>query len=176
MKVYDKTRTIKTEAQKQWFIDNYPDRFNHDIAAELGVSTRTVMRWAFIFGLKKSDEFMLRFRLNNLLHYAGNPRTAVSRLTPEQEAERRAKISASIRRTLKKERARVTFGLPQKTKINVCPMCQAKKNFRWQMRRYGYTIDEDKRIMYYDENTHRSKRLERKNQHWYKIRPINAAG
>lgn len=50
------------EWQEQLLRERYSEEKNRELAAELGVSSRTVARWAAALGLRKSEEFMARCR------------------------------------------------------------------------------------------------------------------
>lgn len=94
------------------------------------------------------------------------------RLGEERNKQRIAKIQASRTKTWKSERARATFGLPQRTKFRVIPQPRRKVELRWYLKSRGYIVDDVKRIVYYDENTRRGKRIEEKPQRWYKFEQL----
>ena len=82
------------------------------------------------------------------------------RLGAEKEAERRRKSRESLERTRREERARATFGLPQKTNLRVKKQPDRKIRLRCYLKRRGYVIDEVAHIAYWTEDTRRAKRLE----------------
>ena len=94
------------------------------------------------------------------------------RFGKRKEAERIRKSAESRENTRKSERARATFGLPQRTKLRVIPIPEAKVKLRWYLKSRGYILDEIARVAYYDENTKRGKRIEEKPQMWYKFLPM----
>lgn len=96
----------------------------------------------------------------------------VERFGKRVEAERIRKSTESREKTRKSEKARATFGLPQRTKMHVIPVPRAKIYLRWYLKSRGYILDEIARVAYYDENTKRGKRIEGKPQRWYKFLPM----
>lgn len=77
-------------------------------------------------------------------------------LGEEKNALRIKKCVDSRKKTFKEERARVAFGLPQKTKMKVIVQADYIKFQRSYLRRLGYIIDKGSMIAYYTPNTRRS--------------------
>ncbi len=86
--------------------------------------------------------------------------------TPEQ---RKARVAASQRSRnirIRQERARITFGLPQKTKIHFS-LCDKKTRkeraiVRCKLRRMNYIVDYGSNEVFYDDETERNDRMERR--------------
>lgn len=73
-----------------------------------------------------------------------------------------AKASETRRETIRKERMRINWGLPQKTKLKVIhtPLSRARNIHRHRLRKAGYIIERATYIAYYTENTARNEKLE----------------
>ena len=183
-----------TPEQIQHLIDNYPNTLNADLAQQLGTSLRTLCKWAANLHLSKSQEFLERrtkkagealrrwhiqhpkppgYRIPRGEEFYFRKGTSI-RTRQGEEAHRRAieKGTAKRRDTIKKERRRILFGLPQQTnlRLNVKPI--EKVRLRYYLRKCGYIIDDDKRMAYYTADTKRGERIERKQQPWYTFAPL----
>lgn len=179
-----------TESQEAWLIKHFKHTKNADIAERLGISIRSVSRIARKLELKKSRQFInkctreayeaaYRSHIRNGTFppkgYAipGREKTWFKeggiKLSPKKEAERVRKCVESRRKTFKLEKARATFGIPQETKLKVKRQPLAKIKFRHYVKKCGYIVDEDARIVYYTEATKRGKKIESKKQPWYKF-------
>lgn len=180
-------KTPITPEQEQWLRLHYPDSHNRDCLAALGWQPnqwRTLRRVAKRLGLEKSDEFMTACQahtaqcaaaanrydgnsgIRNLIIY-GEPyrfragETNLQRLGPEREARRLQKAHASRRETIRKERRRLLFGLPQQTKIKLTGGGNKRMQVRYNLRKRGYHVARGANVAYYDDNTQRTERLER---------------
>lgn len=186
---------VMTDRQERWFIKHFKHTKNEEIAAKFGISPTTVIRLARKLGLKKSPQFMTKCieattaaaKRSHLINGTYPPKgfqipgkekgyfkrgeTSLQRLGQKREAERIRKATASREKTRKSERARAVFGLPQRTKLRVIPVPTAKLKLRYYLKKCGYLLDEKERIAYYTEETKRGKRIEAKQQPWYKFRP-----
>lgn len=187
--------TQLTEVQEAWLAKHFKHTKNEEIAERLGVSLRTVSRLARSRGLNKSRQYIAKrnramceaARRSHILNgtyppkgYAvpgrektqyklGEPR---KKLSPKREAERVRKSVESRKETFKLERARVTFGLPQETKLKVKRQPTAKIKLRYYLKKCGYIVDDDARIVYYTNDTKRGKKIESKKQPWYKFQEL----
>ena len=137
---------------------NYSDCPNSELIAKTGMSLSSLMRIKGRYHLYKSDEQLRRAGA------AGGRASAAARdglqascYSPEAIAKR----SASYRQTMKMERARVLFGLEQKTKIKIRREPSRKTDQRSYLKRRGYIIDEHELIAYYTPDTRRATRLEK---------------
>ena len=186
-----------TEKQENWLKKHFLHTKNAEIAAKLGISEASVHRLARALGLKKSRQYMTKcqretaeaaqrshrlngtyppkgFKIPRREEYQYKPgETCRGRLGAKRDTERARKAAESRAKTWKSEKARATFGLPQRTKLRVIPVPRAKLQLRYYLKKRGYILDEVKRIAYYDENTKRGKRIEAKQQPWYKFRPLD---
>lgn len=93
------------------------------------------------------------------------------RLGKKRNQERIAKAHAKRNETIRKERMRLNWGLPQKTRmrlsINGCSNRSRQKAIhRYVFRKYGYYCEWGEDTIYYDENTERRLKMEA-NAHLY---------
>ena len=72
------------------------------------------------------------------------------------------KISKTRRENIAKDRARILFGLPQKTKLKLVSSGKQVISQRYRLRKLGYSVQRDSRVAYINSNTHRSIQLEEK--------------
>ena len=188
-------KIVLTERQEAWLKKHFLHTKNAEIAAKLGISEASVHRLARALGLKKSRQYMTKcqretaeaaqrshrlngtyppkgFKIPRREEYQYKPgETCRDRLGAKRDAERARKAAESRAKTWKSEKARATFGLPQRTKLHVIPVPTAKIKLRCYLKSRGYIVDDVARIAYYDENTKRGKRIEAKQQPWYKFMP-----
>ena len=180
--------------QESWLIKHFKHTKNAEIAAHLGISQSTMHRIVRELGLKKSPQFMRKCqremtaaaKASHLLNGTYPPKGSqipnrysfqkgvsnIERFGKKVEDERVRKSAETRKKTFASEKARATFGLPQRTKLHVIPIPRAKIYLRWYLKSRGYILDEVARVAYYDENTKRGKRIEEKPQRWYKFLPM----
>ena len=72
------------------------------------------------------------------------------------------KMSKTRREIIAKDRARILFGLPQKTKLKLVSSGKQVCSQRYRLRKLGYSVQRDSRVAYINSNTHRSIQLEEK--------------
>lgn len=176
-------KIVFTDEQRQWLIDNYPTTLNRDLAAHLGISESSVHRWARLLGVKKDPDWFhglvlercaLMARLNrgegnngkNNLAILGEKtrfrkgQTNRERYGEENERRRIQRATESRRETVRKERMRVRWGLPQETKLRVIRNRPATE-LRYTLKRHGYIIPHrGATTVYYDASTNRRDVLE----------------
>ena len=182
-----------TPEQLQYLIDNFPNTINAELASHLGIGMRTMSRIASELGLAKSPEFLERrtkkagdasrqwhirnpkppgYRIpRSEEFYFRNGTSIRSRQGEEVHQRAVAKRTAIRRETIKQERRRILFGLPQKTNLRLTAKPREKVLLRYYLRTRGYIIDDDKRMAYYTDCTKRGARIERKQQPWYTFAP-----
>ena len=142
--------------QEQIYIirKNFADTPNKEIAKALGISLSSVSNVQKRYHLTKSPEH------DHAMHRLSGLASASSwgkiELTPEV-LEKRA---ASFKKTWQVEKARVAFGLPQKTKIRIRKCSRRKTEQAYYLRQRGYILDEDRKIAFFTPQTHRATRLE----------------
>lgn len=184
------------EKQLRWLTAHFKHTTNDECAAKLGISPRSVTRIARELNLEKTKQFIAKCQraattaaaISHEIHGTYPPKgfcipnrevgqfrkgvTPLQRHGKKKEEARKRKLSETRAKLWKSERARATFGLPQRTKLRVIPQPIAKCRLRWYLKSRGYIVDDVKRIAYYDENTKRGRRIEIKPQRWYRFEPI----
>lgn len=167
-----------TEQQLAWFRENYANTANEEICRHLGVSLSSVQRLKRRYRLKKDKEFMRLMQQaaakaamlantgngntgkQNLLIYGAPYRfkkgeTGVQRLGAEGEARRQRKAQESYRETIRKERLRINWGLPQRTRLKLVGNAR-KRNLRYSLKRRGYQVQRAANDVYITPDTQRS--------------------
>lgn len=173
------TKITFTDEQRDWFVAHFSTTLNKDCAEHLGVSMRTMIRFARELGLEKDtawlhDVFMERCAMAqqankgegnkgvvNLLEYGKAYRfkkgeTSRQRLGDEREKERIRKSAATRRETLRKERMRVNWGLEQQTRLKIGHN-RKKSVMRHTLKKRGYIIPfRGASVAYHTDDTNRS--------------------
>lgn len=192
-----------TEKQENWLKKHFLHTKNAEIAEKLGISETAVHRFARALGLKKSRQYMVKcqratadaaqrshrrngtyppkgYKIPGSEKYQFKPgETCRDRIGAKREAARIQKCVESRKQTYRSERARAVWGFEQKTKLRVVRQPQAKIQLRYYLKKRGYIVDDEARIVYYTEATKRGKKIEAKRQPWYKfmpLDPVNATG
>ena len=187
-------KIILTEQQEKWMIDHYPNTTNDECAEHLGIGKTTVIRIALRMGLAKTDAHKLEVRKKaqekakayHLLH----PRKGISMTIPnsekhrfkkgesfadrygeEAEKERAKKVRETRQAIIRSERARIMFGLPQRTKIKLVRTPTKRRNQKWYLRTRGYIIDDNTRTAYYNEHTERCHIIEHRGE-YFQFKPL----
>ena len=191
----DTTRIVLTDDQQQWLRDNYATTLNKDCAAHLGISESSLHRWARQLGLTKDPDWfhalvLERCRMMAAVNrgpgnhgkknlHLGEPhrfrkgQTNRERYGEENERRRIQRSAATRRETIRKERMRVRWGLPQETKLRVISNPQARYA-RYALKIRGYIIPARGSMeAYWDENTTRSAIVENNAaQVGIKVKPV----
>lgn len=135
---------IWTKENLQYFIENYADTPNIVFAEKFGVKVATINKRAYFLGLHKSHETRLR-------------NAEKARILTKTEENKR-KQGKALKKRYEAEKRRIVFGLEQKTKLRVernDKKAMLKANMKYKN---GYfTKEKMSNILYYDENTRRSK-------------------
>lgn len=172
-------KIILTPKQERWLTAHFKHTKNQECAERLGISLRSVVRIARSLGLAKSRQFMAKcqhetaeaaqrsHRLNGTYPPKGFriPKSDVGRFKPgvssrdrlgaKREDERIRKSAESRRATIKRERARILFGLEQRTKLKL--FSNPKKiQYRYELRQRGYLIARGASEAYVGPDTQRS--------------------
>lgn len=190
-------KIILTTEQEQYLRDNYATVIHHTLCQHLGVSTRTLVRMARARGLVKDMDAIagqkaerISAALQHLSRIGGIKCTGpengkAARFKPgfhakeffgeEKFKEMHRKTAETRRKTFREERARVTFGLPQKTRLRVKKQPRQKIYQRYYLKKLGYILDEQNCIAYYTPETTRAVNMERgwskKYNLYYKFKP-----
>lgn len=171
-----------TAEQRAWFKDNYADTRNAELAAKLGIATRSCVRLARQLGVCKSASFIAAMQRHasacgaEITRGVGNAgmanlqKGAAYRFKPgfsqkdcmsaEAFADLHRRIGESLKETFRKERLRVKWGFEQKTSLRVVQCSRAKIKLRCALRKRGYQVARMSNDVYYDCDTRRSARLE----------------
>lgn len=156
-----------TDEQIIYVRKHFKDTKNQDIADALGISKSAVSRVQKKYGLSKSKEHshLMSVKAGKASFDARGGRPL--NLTPEVIAKR----VETYRNTLRLERARRTFGLPQRTKIKVVRQPKQKCSQRAYLKKRGYILDEPNCVAYYTVDTKRATRMEAytKKRSYYKF-------
>ena len=188
-----KNKIILTPEQEQYLRDNYATVIHHTLCQHLGISTRTLVRMARARGLVKDmkaiegqrgeriSQALLRLSRLGRIKCSGPENGRATRFKPgynarelfgeEKYAEMHSKAVEARRRTLREERARVTFGLPQRTKLRVKRQPRQKIQDRCYLKRRGYILDEANNIAYWTPETRRATVLESRPKRFYTFKP-----
>lgn len=137
-----------TVDQEKILRERYPGEKNKDLADALGVSLRTVSRWAKGMGLTKSQEFMDGVRWEAYMKVkwmrlcgmkvggydkgkmkGGTPGSFGRRKVSRKEEDKRVE---AIRNTAWEERKRVLRGEKRKTGWKMVDYGKPKKDGKWQ--------------------------------------------
>lgn len=175
-------KLVLTDEQTCWLKDNFHCTRNADLAAHLGISERSVARFASSYGLKKSPEHMQRmhdkklaaavkamkgkpkppgFKIPNSEQYRFKPGYKRVPKSPEAEKLRMQRQLASRAATFKLEKARALFGLPRQTKMPVIRKPRWQIAMRHRLKKLGYIFTErGSMTAYYNEHTNRSLTME----------------
>lgn len=153
-----------TPEQLEWLKENFCRTKNQELADELGISPRSVVRMARTLGLWKTGEFVAAMQQNAAEHAARTNRASDGNAGTKnllvygkayrfKKGERQKdKMSAEAfdamhrhigeqrKKTIKAEKRRVLFGLEQKTKLRVVQAPKEKICLRNGLRKKGYEI------------------------------------
>lgn len=181
-----KKRTTKiefTNVQRAWMVEHYSTTKNKYCCDYLGVSMRTMIRFARTLGLVKDPEFVKSISrehcklMQTLNRYDGNAgkinlikhgaryrfrkgETTEQRIGTEAWERTKEKIRKKRNETIRRERARIIYGFPQRTKLKLVCNSQAI-NARYSLRKRGYICDgRGARVAYYTCETDRDAKLE----------------
>ena len=159
---------------------------NDVIMEKLDISFSTLHRTARALGLTKTKQFMRKCQRNaadkarnsHIINGTYPPKgfiipgsevhrfkagvTSLQRLGARKERQRVEKSAESRRQTLREERARRRFGLPQQTKLRVRNYGRKMHVEAYYLRKRGYTVDYPSFTAWWDESTNRCPVLERK--------------
>lgn len=186
-------KIILPDEQLQWVLDNYAKTSNKELGKALGVSESYILSIGRRYGASKDKDFLMDsyrrgakisqalMRVHGTYPKKGQcPRgcertwfkkgeTSLDRLGPEKDAERAKKSVESRLKTIKRERARVIWGLEQKTKLRLGRQPREKVQFRYNLKKKGYVVDDAKRVVYWNNQTKRSLKMENNGQPWYRF-------
>ena len=173
-----------TPEQLEWLKKHFKHTKNEEIARKLGISLRSVNRLASKIGLQKTKQFIRKCQLeaaqkanesnringnyppkgyaipNREKNWIKKGEKPIDRLGAKKEAERVAKSAASRAKTFQIERARALYGIPQQTKMSVVKHPRKQIQMRYYLRKLGYIAKRGSNVIYYNNETKRSLKLE----------------
>lgn len=185
-------KCIFSDEQIAWLKENFADTLNADICEYLDCKETTLRLLARSLGLEKSEahkerrqekarkglkRYYLTHKPNDnhehLMPYCfknGNdPRTLKGfRDGIIRGHEKRNQI-------IREEKARIAFGLPQRTKLRLKRQPRPKIDQRHYLKKLGYIIDNENNIAYWTETTRRAVKLELKPK-FFKYKPYEQDG
>lgn len=169
-------------------VESFPAVPNATLCRELGISERTLARLARERDLHKDMEAIKSIRVKHLSD-ALRKSTKMMRRTRHPENGKKTRFKPGFKpidlfgeekfhdahkkaaETRKKrfaeEKARVTFGLPQKTRMRVIRQPKQKILDRSYLKRRGYIIDDRENIAYWTDQTRRATRMEARPKRFY---------
>lgn len=185
---------VWTDSMLDMLRAEFPTSLNKKLSCKIGVSVRTMIRKARELGLEKVETFMtdnqkeiidaIKFG-QRVSHNTGWHKTQFQKgCNPNEysfkpghinnkelmgEERFRLMINKAVQtrlQTIKMERARAAFGLPQKTRLRVEKQSKRKIGQNYYLRKRGYILDVKNGIAYYTESTQRCKRIENKQQYF----------
>lgn len=189
-------KVILTPKQEAWLVRHFKHTKNDEICAKLGITPSTMHRYARRLGLRKTPQFMRKVQANaaakakasHIKHGTYPPKgyviprseefyfrpgvTPVERLGKRKNAQRIQRAADSRRKTYRYEKARRTFGVPQKTKLRVFQQPKKRIEDRWYLKKRGYIIDDQNFVAYWTPDTRRSRILESKPKRYYSFLPL----
>lgn len=172
-----------TDEQIVWLKENFADTLNKDICEHLECGETTLRLLARSLGLRKSKAHLDRRQdkaRDGLRRYyiTHKPTYNVDHIKPYQFKagndprtfkgfwEGIENMKETRRQMIREEKARIAFGLPQKTALR---LKRQPRPLVWQrsyLKACGYILDEGKRVAYWTEGTKRALILEaRKGKH-----------
>ncbi|MFC2439335.1 MAG: RpiR family transcriptional regulator [Segatella maculosa] len=175
-----------TPEQLEWLKENFCHTKNQELADELGISPRSVVRMARTLGLWKTGEFVAAMQQNAAEHAArtnrasgGNAGTKnlliygkayrfkkgkrqKDKMSAEAFDAMHRHIGEQRKKTFKAEKRRVLFGLEQKTKLRVVQVPKEKICLRNGLRKKGYEIARASNEAFITATTRRSEVMERR--------------
>ena len=187
------TKIVLTPEQEAWLVKHYRNTKNDVLMDKLGLKFSTFHRIVRSLGLKKTKQFMRKCQHETAeaakaSHIANGTYPPKGYRIPRSEefqykqggkpwdrCGRRKWNRASkqahdtLERTRKEERARATFGLPQRTALRVKRQPRQKLLDRYYLKKRGYILDEENVVAYWTPETRRATRLEAGPRRYYKF-------
>ena len=181
-----------TSEQETYLVNNYETVINHTLCKHLGISPRTLTRLSRERGLVKDlaaiegqrlERLSKSLRMTFLLRGGNNhsenglrtqfkPGFKPRELFGEEKFRNMHRKAVETRKArFAEERARVSFGLPQRTNMRVKKQPRQKILDRAYLKRRGYVLDEANNIAYYTDETRRATRMEAMPRRFYIFKP-----
>ena len=173
-----------TPAQEAWMRKHFKHTKNEDIMARFGWSHSTVHRFARALGLKKTPQYMHKClaattaaaKASHLRNGTYPPKgyhiprseefcfkkgeKPIDRIGKRREKERLEKAHAKRRQSIKEDKARINWGLPQLTKMRLIKQPRRAVCQRYYLRKLGYIVPHGSMVAYYTPDTIRAPKIE----------------
>ncbi len=187
------TKIVLTPEQEAWLVKHFRNTKNDILMEKLGLKFSTFHRIVRALGLKKTKRFMRKCQkatseAAKASHIANGTYPPKGYRIPRSEEfqykqggkpwdrcgrrkwnRARKQAHDTLERTRKEERARATFGLPQRTALRVKRQPRQKLLDRYYLKKRGYILDEENVIAYWTPETRRATRLEAGQRRYYKF-------
>jgi len=141
---------VYTQEEREYLFKNFHNTSNDELASVLGLNVKSIESFAFRNRLRKSHEYIVK------------QTQAKGRASWRDKESHSANISKSRLELFNKERMRIRWGLPQKTKYKVTSGGHRRSQLRYELRQAGYQVGTGANEAYYDNSTVRSAGLERR--------------
>lgn len=177
-------KIVMTAKQEAWMRRHFKHTKNDEIMARFGWSHSTLHRFARQLGLTKTPQFMHKCqaattaaaKASHLRNGTYPPKgyriprsdefcfkkgeKPVDRIGKRREKKRIAKAQATRRQSIKEDKIRINWGLPQLTKMRLIKVPKRVVSLRHNLRKRGYIVERGSMVAYYDEHTDRSTAIE----------------
>jgi hypothetical protein len=178
-----------TDEQIAWVKEHFPDTLNAEICEYLDCSETVLRLLARSLGLEKSEAhkqrrqdkalkgirryFLTHKPTDNSAHlrqYCFKPGNDPRTFGGFQDGLKRG--HAKRNQTIREEKARIAFGLPQRTKLHLKSQPRKKIDQRHYLKGRGYIIDNENNIAYYTDQTARAVKLETGPKRYFSFAPL----
>ena len=184
-------KIILTPEREAYLVKHFRNTKNDVLMAKLGLKHSTFHRIVRKLGLKKTKQFMHKcqratadaakashlkngtyppkgYRIPRSEEFWYKPgETIESRIGKRRWNKARKQAHDKLEQIRREEKARATFGLPQRTSLRVKKQPNQKIKDRCYLKRRGYVIDDANCIAYWTEDTMRATRLEAMPRRFY---------
>ena len=182
-----------TPEQEAWLVRHFKNTKNDVLMERLGLKFSTFHRIVRQLGLKKTPQFMRKCqratadaakashlkngtyppkgyhipRSEEFYYKTGDKPWSRCGKRKWDDACKRANVTRKA--TIREERARRNWGLPQRTKLHVLQQPRQKILDRCYLKKRGYILDETNLVAYWTPETKRATVLERSPRRFYKF-------
>ena len=180
-----------SEEQIAWLKENFADTPNDDLCAFLQCGGTTLRMLKNRYGLAKSAAYLAerdeKARKGREIYYRTHkPKDNSAHLRPYcfkkgndprtlkgfWDGVERAK--ATRRESIREEKARIAFGLPQRTGLILKKQPRAKVHQRHYLKKCGYILDEANHVAYWTSATKRAFKIEERERNYYRFKEQEA--
>lgn len=179
-------KLILTPKQEAWLVRHFRNTKNVELADHLGISQTSLHRLARELGLKKSKQYMRKcqaattaaahashlkngtyppkgYRIPRSEEFQFKPgETSLERIGKRMEKKRIEKSRATRNQRIAEDKLRVKWGIHQLTKMRLVRQPREAICQRYYLRQRGYIVERGSMTVYYDENTQRCPKMEKR--------------